>query len=163
MTTTIVLHGEPMGKGRPRSRVAWTRDDKPFIAIYTPKATKDYENALAMAGKVAMQNLPLLYGPLAVEIDAIFSVPRSWSKKRRDAALAGVVRPTGRPDLDNVYKMMDALNGIAWKDDSQIVRAIVEKRYGERPMLFVEVSECEPFGGQMVGAGYGANRHPAKG
>ncbi len=142
MTATIVLYGEPMGKGRPRSRVAWTKQDRPFVAVYTPTETRKYETALAMAGKVAMGNRPPLEGPLTIEIDAIFAVPQSWSQKRRDAALAGVVRPTGRPDLDNVYKMVDALNGVVWRDDSQVVQATVRKVYGERPMLFVEVDYC---------------------
>ena len=50
MTITIELDGEPKGKERPRSRVAWTKDGRPFIAIYTPADTRQYETALAWAG-----------------------------------------------------------------------------------------------------------------
>ncbi len=158
MTITITLFGKPMGKERPRSHVAWTRQDQPFIAVYTPKATRDYETALALAGKVAMRGRPPLEGPLAIEIDAIFPVPPSWPMKRRDAALAGIVRPTGRPDADNVLKSaLDGLANVVFRNDSQIVRAVVEKRYGERPMLFVEVSLCEPFGS---GNGHGHSHTP---
>jgi Holliday junction resolvase RusA-like endonuclease len=68
-------------------------------------------------------------------------VPRSWPAKKRDAALTGVVRPTGRPDWDNLAKSgLDALNGIVFADDSQVVEATVKKVYSEVPLLRIEVS-----------------------
>ena len=69
-------------------------------------------------------------------------VPPSWTRKRRDDALAGVIRPTGKPDYDNIGKVVDALNGIVWVDDSQIVDARIRKLYDERARLVIEVEEC---------------------
>lgn len=139
----IELPGEPRGKGRPRSRVAWTKSDKPFVAVYTDAETRKYETALAWAAKAAMRGHSPLMGPLAVTVRAFFTVPKSWTIKKRDAALTDVVRPTGAPDCDNIAKMIDALNGIVWRDDSQIVEIEITKRYGERAVLFVEVDELE--------------------
>src|SRR5215831_17493533 len=97
----VTLPGEPRGKSPPRSRVAWTKSDQPFVAVYTDKATRDYKVSLAWAAKAAMKGHRVLEGPIIVNIVAAMSVPKSWSMKERDAALTGVVRPIGRPDLDN--------------------------------------------------------------
>jgi Holliday junction resolvase RusA-like endonuclease len=78
-------------------------------------------------------------GPLKVTVEAFFEVPRSWSKVKRENALCGLLRPIGKPDADNVLKCTDALNGVVWRDDSQIVMAIISKRYSDRPRLRIEV------------------------
>ena len=140
----VELPGEPRGKGRPRSRIARGGAGQQFVAVYTDAKTRAYEKALAWAGKAAMGGRKPLLGPLAVTVDAVFGVPRSWSRRERDAALAGVRRPTGAPDCDNVFKTIDALQGIVFANDSQIVEARITKRYGEEPMLRVEVRPAEP-------------------
>ena len=66
-------------------------------------------------------------------------MPKSWSGKRKDAALHGFERPTVAPDWDNIGKCLDALNGIVWQDDKQIVSATVEKVYGQLPRIEIEV------------------------
>lgn len=142
---TIILHGEPEGKGRPRFRIITPHHGKPFASVYTPKETRDYEDALKMAGKVAMRGRAPLSGPLAVTVWAVKSVPKSWSNKKRDAALAGIVRPTSTPDWDNIAKMIDGLNEIVWDDDAQIVDGRCIKVYGEKPRLEVHVSEAQPL------------------
>jgi Holliday junction resolvase RusA-like endonuclease len=140
----IELQGDPRGKGRPRSRVAWTKSDKPFVAVYTDSETRRYETALAWAAKAAMRSNPPLGGPVVVWIEAYFPVPQSWSRPKRDAGLAGVIRPTGKPDFDNVAKIAcDALKGIAWTDDSRIVEAHIVKKYSERPMLKIRIEALE--------------------
>lgn len=140
---TIRLLGSPEGKGRPRFRVITPRAGKSFASVYTPKETRTYESALALAGKVAMRSRPPMEGPLDVEITAVMPVPASWSNKKRDAALAGTIWPTGKPDADNIMKMLDSLNKIVWADDSQIVHAVIIKRYGESPFLEVK---AKPIG-----------------
>jgi Holliday junction resolvase RusA-like endonuclease len=80
---------------------------------------------------------------------AFLAVPASWSNKKRDAALAGIVRHTGRPDFDNFAKIgCDALNGIVWADDSQIVEARIVKLYSESPSLRIEVQPLETMLGE---------------
>jgi Holliday junction resolvase RusA-like endonuclease len=68
-------------------------------------------------------------------------VPESWSKRDKAAALDGTIRPTGRPDWDNYGKITDALNGICWKDDSQVVDGRVIKLYSDAPALRIEIRE----------------------
>jgi len=72
-------------------------------------------------------------------VSAYFGVPQSWGAKKRAAALAGAIRPAKRPDLDNVVKMLDALNEVVWRDDAQVVSGLIEKYYSDRPRLRVEV------------------------
>jgi Holliday junction resolvase RusA-like endonuclease len=146
---TVILRGDPEGKGRPRSRMVFPRSKPPFIHVYSDPKTAAYEKTLALAGKVAMRGRPPLMGPLAITVTAIMRVPASWPIKDRDAALAGTIRPQVKPDWDNIGKVTDALNGIVWNDDVQIVFAQVLKVYGEEPMLKVEIREA-PTGGGLL-------------
>ena len=132
-SVTIVLDGDPIAKGRPRF-------SRKSGATYTPVKTQRYEDRLAWAAQVVMRGLPLLDMALVVRIVVYKSVPDSWSIKKRAAALAGTTRPTGKPDVDNYAKCMDALNKIVWTDDSLIVELNVKKFYSDRPRLeiFVE-------------------------
>jgi Holliday junction resolvase RusA-like endonuclease len=135
IATVVELPGEPQGKLRPR----FTR--RGFA--YTPAKTRAYEAALAGAARVAMGRQKPMDGPLIVNVRAFMRVPASWNRKRRDAALAGVVYPT-RWDWDNLAKVCDALNGIVWTDDSQIVQGHVTKQYSESPRLRIEVRRLDP-------------------
>lgn len=139
----VTLPGEPEGKGRPRFRVIAPKGGgRPFASVYTPAETKTYERALGWAGKAAMAGRSPLSAPLAVTVTAIIGVPPSWSNRKRDAALAGAIFATGRPDIDNLVKIgLDGLNGVVWLDDKQIVKLSAEKRYGENPCLEIAVDE----------------------
>lgn len=135
----VRLMGEPQGKGRPRSRIASSRGGKQFVAVYTPQATRTYESALKHAGKQAMKDLVVLEDPLSIFVRAVMPIPASWAKRKRAAARAGEILPTTKPDFDNIVKTLDALNEIVWLDDKQIVRAQIEKVYGDEPHLLIEV------------------------
>ena len=125
----IVVEGEVVPKGRARI----TRSG----IAYTPKKTRDYENKLAFFAQQAMKDTPLFEGPLVVHVEVTIPIPESWSKKKREKALAGEIRPISRPDLDNYIKILDGINGIVWRDDSQIVELTARKIYGEKPGLMV--------------------------
>lgn len=149
MTEVIVveLPGNPVGKGRPRFRTVTTTAGRSFVTAYTPAKTRHYSEDLAWAAKIAMKGRKPLLGPLKANVTAFFAVPPSWTMRKRDAALAGSVFPTGRPDCDNVQKeAWDALNGIVFADDAQIVKAEVSKIYAEQPKLRIEIRTLEPFG-----------------
>ena len=142
----VELPGEPRGKGRPRSRIAGSKvGGQQFVAVYTDAKTRAYEKALAWAGKAAMGPRKPLLGPLAVTVEAVFGVPRSWSRPKRDGALAGVLGHMSAPDVDNCGKAaLDGLQGVVFLNDSQVVDLRITKRYGEEPMLRVEVRPAEP-------------------
>ena len=131
----IVLSGPPRGKERVKR--AQTGHS------YTPDRTVRFEDRLALAAQNAMQGRPPLDGPLGLEMVMRFPVPSSWPKKKREQALSGLLRPTVKPDWDNGGKLTDALNQIVWIDDKQIVRALVEKFYSDKPGTTVRVYPIE--------------------
>jgi Holliday junction resolvase RusA-like endonuclease len=77
-------------------------------------------------------------------IDIYLPIPKALSKKKAAAAMAGELRPITRPDTSNYVKSAeDSLNGIVFRDDSQIVELIARKWYSDRPRLEIEVSTLE--------------------
>lgn len=130
----IVIPGEPVAKGRPRV-TKW--------GTYTPEKTINYETLVKyMFAEAYPENLPIVDEMLQVEIDAYFMIPKSASKKKAEAMAAKEIRPTKKPDLDNVAKAItDALNGLAYKDDSQVVNLIARKYYSQMPGVHVTISE----------------------
>jgi Holliday junction resolvase RusA-like endonuclease len=131
---TVVIPGIARGKGRPRFGNG---------RAYTDKATGNAEAFIRLCAAQAMQGAAPLQGALEVRMAVTVGVPASWPRKRRQEALEGVLRPTGRPDWDNVAKLAsDALNGIVWLDDAQVVQATVSKHYGEAPSTVIEVKSA---------------------
>lgn len=140
------LLGEPVGWQRTGVRIVKPKFGKQFATLYTPAETRAYEKALALVAKVAMAGAGKpapITGPLRLTVTAFMPVPASWSRKKRDAALAGAIRPTVKPDWDNIGKMTDALKGIIWNDDTQVVDGRVVKTYDEHPRLRVEIEVLE--------------------
>jgi Holliday junction resolvase RusA-like endonuclease len=129
---TITINGEVVAKGRPRM----TR--RGFV--YTPAATRKYEAHARLAAQVAMGDQAPLQVPARVELSVELPVPTSWSNKRRQAALAGTIAPTSRPDVDNYIKTaLDAINTIVVADDALVVEISARKRFSEQPKLTVTV------------------------
>lgn len=121
--------GEPQGKARP---VVVTGH------AYTPHKTVAYERSIRKAYPGTMYPAGV---PLRISLLAAFMVPKRATKKARAEMLAGRIRPTKRPDCDNIAKaVLDALNGIAYHDDAQIVGLSISKRYGEVPGVTIEIS-----------------------
>jgi Holliday junction resolvase RusA-like endonuclease len=131
----FTVAGRPMAKGRVR-----------FTAkghAYTPGKTVAYEGQLAFAAQQAMNGRPPVEGPVAVTLEVHIPIAPSWPSKKRLDAESGRLRPTGRPDLDNFAKMLDALNLIIWNDDSQIVELCVFKRYSFTPQMAITVDALD--------------------
>jgi len=124
----FTIPGEPVGKGRPRV-TKW--------GAYTPEKTVLYENLVKTCydGK-------LHEGELIMSVEAYYQIPKSTSKRTAELMRLETIRPTKKPDCDNVLKIIaDALNGIAYKDDSQIVDARVQKFYSDNPRVEVVIEE----------------------
>lgn len=129
----FIVKGEPKGKGRPRFAKSGH--------TYTPKETRDYEE------RIRTEYLKLYYGikfekgiPLKMSIFAEFAVPKSDSKRLREKKLQNELLPTKKPDADNIVKVVaDALNGLAYHDDTQITDIRIVKRYGANPHISVFV------------------------
>ena len=116
----IKVPGRPRGKARPRFHNGHA---------YTPKNTRDFEKEIRVC--YLQQDGRKIDGSVSVSIEAIFKIPESWSKKKKWETIDQGKRPEVRPDIDNIVKIvMDALNGVAYKDDSQVVDISARKVYG---------------------------------
>ena len=129
----IELSGDPRGKGRPRFNRSTGR-------AYTPTGTRSYEEHLGRAAKTAMRGASPISGPVRMEVVVMLSVPASWKPSERAAALLGLRHPTTSRDVDNFLKIAsDALNGIVYRDDGQVVSARITKRYSDKPGMRIQV------------------------
>lgn len=128
MEYKFTVPGEPTGKGRPRI-TKW--------GAHTPEKTVLYENLVKTAYNGGMMD-----GALFMDIKAYYQIPVSASKKKQEMMRRMEIYPTKKPDCDNVIKIIaDALNKIAYNDDSQIVIAKIEKLYADTPMVEVAVGQ----------------------
>ena len=132
----FVIPGTPVGKGRPK----FARRGN-FTVAYTPEKTASYENLVKLAASGAMAGRPPMEGAADVSIALFVTPPASWSQKKQRSALLGHLFPTSKPDMDNVIKgIFDAMNGIVWQDDKQVVSLRVFKRYSDTARASVVVS-----------------------
>lgn len=132
----LTIPGEPVAKGRPRMGKYGT---------YTPEKTKNYET-LVKELFFTQHGQTMMEGHLNVEIKAYFGIAKSTTKKVREKMIGGSLRPTKRPDIDNVVKCIaDALNGVAYADDSQIVSLSASKHYSENPRVEVIITSQIPL------------------
>ena len=136
MAQKFVLNipGKPIGKARPRV----TRRG----ITYTPKPTAEREKLVRACFAEKYGGETPLEGPISASVIAVYPVPVSASAAKKREMYGGAVLPLTRPDVDNVAKLiLDALNGRAYIDDSQIVSLTVSKRYaGEGEDAHTEVS-----------------------
>ena len=133
----IIINEKPKGKQRPRHTK--------YGITYTPKETKDYEDLIKIEAirQCRKELIPEWEGEVKIKIIANFEPPKSVSKKKRQELLESVGY-THKPDWDNIGKMVcDALNGVAYKDDSQIGCALVFKNYAEKDSLEIEIEYIE--------------------
>ena len=127
--------GAIKGKGRPRVN-SYTG------IVYTPTTTKDYEYLVEQYFLLKYPKFKPLEGRLSVNIKAIFSIPKSAKKTDKDKILENTISPTKKPDIDNIVKIiLDAMNKFAFKDDTQITKLSVEKKYGTEEKVTISISE----------------------
>ena len=128
----FTVYSEPVAKGRPRFS---------GYHAYTPKKTRDYEK-LVRDTYIQECGETFLEGEIKAEIHCYFPIPKSTSKKNRALMENGQIMHTKRGDCDNLAKtILDALNGIAYKDDSQVCILEVYKWYSEEPRVYVSLIE----------------------
>jgi Holliday junction resolvase RusA-like endonuclease len=128
------IPGEPVPKARPRlSR----------YGVYTPKRTSDYEY-LVKQSFLSSTNMGPLTGPLFVYMELYYKIPKSAKKADRIAMEQRIIRPTKRPDVDNCVKsILDALNEVAYKDDSQVVDVFCRKFYANEPKSVITLMQID--------------------
>jgi Holliday junction resolvase RusA-like endonuclease len=116
-----------------------------FASAYS--CPKQKKHIAAMQQHMSAEGGEPLEGPLHLDLIAYMPTQKSWPKKKIQAALSGSLLHTNKPDASNILKLVeDAANGILFKDDSQIVSAIVTKEYSEMPHYFLTICEMIPVG-----------------
>lgn len=135
MQIKFTVPGEPYGKGRPR----FSGVGKPR----TPEKTVNYETMVKWYYKMASKGFMFPDNAmLDMRIYAYYSIPKSDSKKMKQAKTDNRIRPMKKPDMDNVCKIIaDALNKIAYHDDTQIVDVMVRKFFSDQPRVVVTIQE----------------------
>lgn len=132
----FTVYGEPVAQARPRATTINGR-----VKMYDPKKSSEYKNYIRL---VASQHAPkeLLDGPIQLDVKIYKPTLKSFSKKKKEMAEQGVLRPTTKPDVDNYVKAIkDALKNVIWKDDSQVVDLQVSKFYSEKPRIEVKIEQ----------------------
>lgn len=135
----FTIPGKPQGKARARTFYNPRLGRSQSI---TPEKTILYENLIKGCFEAEDMNERWFdKEPLKMEICAYFDIPKSASRKQREEMIKGEKTPTKKPDVDNIAKVVcDALNGVAYKDDTQIVSLYIEKRYtAEEPKVTVNI------------------------
>lgn len=132
----FTIPGTPFAKGRPRATARAFINDlgKPqaIVSVYTPAKTREGEAAITKIAKAVMKRegrVPTT-APIKLRVLCVFAPAPSWTKRMREAAVAGHVVHVQKPDFDNLSKVIDALNSVVWVDDCQITDASISKRFG---------------------------------
>ena len=130
MKVQFTIDGKPQGKGRPRLS---------YGRVKTPEQTVMYENYIKLLYKSSIKKY--FEGPIRLIIKAYYPIAKSDSKKKKEQKLSGEIRPFNiKPDIDNVVKVIcDALNEIAYKDDTQIVELGTSKHFSDKPRVEVTI------------------------
>lgn len=128
----IEIPGDVQAQQRPRV----TRN-----GTFDPKESKDYKSFVRL---VASQIAPetLITEDIKLTIDIYRKMPKaiSNSQKKLQQALNGELRPTTKPDIDNLAKgIKDGLSKVIWRDDSQVTELIALKWYSDNPRAEVMI------------------------
>ena len=135
MIYELEVDGKIIGKERPRVNM-YTGN------VYTPGNTKEYERYLQSLFVIKYPKYIPIEKKAKVTIIAYFEIPKSTSKKNTELMLSGEIVPTKKPDIDNIAKViLDGLNKLAFKDDNLVSKIEVEKRYAEKPKVYIKVEE----------------------
>ncbi|MBQ8809485.1 MAG: RusA family crossover junction endodeoxyribonuclease [Bacteroidales bacterium] len=135
----FIIPGEPHGQSRPR----FTQVNG-HVHTYDAEESRNYKAYVKMIAQTEAKEQGWKIADndegIGVNVYAYMGIPQSKGRKFRTGVHKGIVRPTKKPDVDNIFKAVtDALNGLLFKDDKQIIHARVEKWYDDEPRVEVEV------------------------
>ncbi|WP_054677324.1 RusA family crossover junction endodeoxyribonuclease [Lacticaseibacillus sharpeae] len=136
---SIVIPIEPVAQGRPKfARMGQA------VRAYDPAKSRKYKALVAGYAREQYTAQPL-GGALNLQVTFYRPIQTSGSKRLKHDKVVGAVLPTVKPDLDNYFKAVtDALKGIVWVDDNQIVSVDMRKLYGTKPRTEIEIKEIKP-------------------
>lgn len=127
--------GKVIGKGRPRLNTY-------SGIVYTPTKTKDYETLVEQYFLLKYPKFKIFEGRVKVSIIAYFAIPKVTKKSDINEMLDNNISPTKKPDIDNIVKVvLDSMNKFAFKDDNQITKLEVEKKYSIEDKIYIKIEE----------------------
>lgn len=143
---TFTIFGEPKGKARARAvpKIIY-KDGTPRAVVHmvTPNDTRYAEKRVREAFRDKHPRHKAWTGPVMINFTAIFAVPKSFNRELKAAAQRGELYAIKKPDKDNIEKLIiDALNRIAWADDSQVMGGGI-KLYGHPPRIDVSIRSLQ--------------------
>ncbi len=134
-----MIHFEVLGKVKGKGRPRFARHGN-FVKSYTDADTVNYENLVKLSFLNSGCEAFSEDKQLRAEIDIYISIPKAVSKKKRQEMMLGNIRPTKKPDIDNILKsLFDGLNKVAFNDDTQIVEVKARKYYGEQEKVVINI------------------------
>lgn len=137
----FVVKGEPVPQGRPRFASVQGR----FVHAYDPQKSVIYKNLIKWhirQFQMEYPSIPELKSNIFLELKIFRPIPASFSKRKRQLIAEGMLFPNTKPDTDNYVKtVLDAANGMLFKDDSAVIGILARKYYSDNPRI--EVMLCE--------------------
>ena len=131
----FTISGQPIAKGRPK----FTK--RGFA--YTPDKTREYEEWVKWEFTNQIKEQPY-ENPVEMNIKFYIEIPKSYPKQKQKKLEEETTYRGKKPDLDNLIKAVtDSINGLAYVDDSLIVKIKAEKFYGKTPRTEVEIKQVE--------------------
>ena len=135
MIYELEVEGKIVGKERPRVNLYEGR-------VYTPNKTKDYENYIRECFCIKYPNFEQITDRVSIEIIAFKQIPKSTSKSNVQKMLDDEISPTIKPDIDNIGKVvLDALNKFAFKDDNQVCKFTIIKKYSLNEKIYIKIED----------------------
>lgn len=134
----LTFDGEPVSAGRPR----FARRGN-YVSTYDPPKSKQAKQVIASLAKKEATG-ELIEGPIMVEAYFYKAMPKAFSKTKKKQGIDGTLRPVTKPDTDNYVKLLlDAINGIFYKDDNQVVDVIGHKYYTDKPRTEIIITSLD--------------------
>jgi Holliday junction resolvase RusA-like endonuclease len=143
------VSGKPKAKGRARAHAFVKHGDgepRAGVRLITPSDTVAVEKLIADTFRLKFPRHRPWTGPIMLQFTAVFEIPLGFNRAQRQVALDGQLYHTGKPDKDNIEKLIcDALNGLAWVDDAQLQGGGI-KRYGVAERIDVTLRQLDHVG-----------------
>ena len=133
---------EVPGKAVPQARPRFTSRGG-YVRAYEPQKCSEYKQLVRRCAyeqcSITAENAAYT-GAAKISVIEYRAIPKSWSAKKREMAREEVIFPLGKPDYDNVLKcIQDALTGVLWVDDAQVMMGMGSKAYADEPRVLVQV------------------------
>lgn len=120
--------------------VPWKRPESRGRKRFTNSEQRDYQRQVSLLAKSAMRGRDPLRLPVHVRIQVGIPIPRTWPAWKQEMAASGLLAATAKPDGDNLEKtLQDAMNGIVFVDDSQVISCERSKSYSQIPQTLIIV------------------------